>query len=222
MRPFALAVELGMLFLGIPTLLYALGAHVVGWIIPALIVTALYCAWLIRRDKHFNRRKLYAIAPVRRHLPGILLRALLGVCAISTVVLIYIPDQFLSFPRERPDIWLVVMCAYPLLSVYPQEFIYRAFFFHRYAPLLQHRSLALILGSGAAFSYAHIVFHNWQAPLLTLAGGWLFAYTYHRSRSILCACIEHAIWGNMIFTLGLGRYFYGGAVAATLAAGSGG
>ncbi|HXB22539.1 MAG TPA: hypothetical protein VNV88_14225 [Candidatus Solibacter sp.] len=42
-------------------------------------------------------------------------------------------------------------------------------------------------------------------------GGLLFALTYQQSGSLLLACIEHAIFGNFIFTIGLGQFFYHGA-----------
>ena len=41
----------------------------------------------------------------------------------------------------------------------------------------------------------------------------LFARTYAGSRSFLQAVVEHSLWGNFIFTIGLGWYFYGGAIA---------
>ena len=39
----------------------------------------------------------------------------------------------------------------------------------------------------------------------------MFATTYQRYRSLALVCLEHAIYGCLIFTLGLGWYFYGAA-----------
>ena len=39
------------------------------------------------------------------------------------------PEELLSFPRERPLIYLYVMIWYPLLSVVPQELLYKTLFF---------------------------------------------------------------------------------------------
>ncbi len=43
-------------------------------------------------------------------------------------------------------------------------------------------------------------------------GGWLFADTYRQSRSLWLVCLEHALYGDLIFTIGLGTFFYHGAV----------
>jgi hypothetical protein len=48
--------------------------------------------------------------------------------------------------------------------------------------------------------------------LLTLAGGWLFARRYQRTRSLLAASVEHALYGVLAFTVGLGTLFYHAAV----------
>ncbi|WP_423804206.1 hypothetical protein [Nitrosomonas nitrosa] len=42
----------------------------------------------------------------------------------------------------------------------------------------------------------------------TFVGGIMFAYTYHRHRSLLLASIEHALYGCFVFTIGLGWFFY--------------
>jgi len=91
--------------------------------------------------------------------------------------------------------------------------VYRAFFHHRYAPVLRG-PVARILVGGAAFGFMHVVFLNWLAPAMTLVGGLLFAWTYERSRSLFAATFEHALWGCYVFTIGIGWYFYGGGVRA--------
>src|SRR5690606_19736697 len=123
------------------------------------------------------------------------------------------PDLLFGFVREKPAFWLLVMFLYPLLSVIPQEIIFRSFFFERYRNLFTHPA-TMIVASGIAFGFAHILFHNWVAPLLCLIGGIMFATTYHRHRSLLLVAVEHALYGDFLFTLGLGRYFYHGTVAA--------
>ncbi|WP_234730087.1 hypothetical protein [Acidocella facilis] len=46
---------------------------------------------------------------------------------------------------------------------------------------------------------------------LTLAGGWLFARSYAATRSLTFSGVEHALYGCLVFTIGLGQYFYTGA-----------
>ncbi len=103
------------------------------------------------------------------------------------------------------------MVLYPLVSVYPQEIIFRAYFFHRYR-LLFPRPAVMILASGLCFGLVHVFFFNAWALTLSTVGGILFAWTYHRSGSILFSSIEHGLWGDFIFTVGLGMYFYSGAI----------
>ena len=45
-------------------------------------------------------------------------------------------------------------------------------------------------------------------PVIVMA--LLFAWRYQSSRSYWALVLEHALYGNLIFTVGLGRYFYTG------------
>jgi membrane protease YdiL (CAAX protease family) len=107
------------------------------------------------------------------------------------------------------------MILYPLLSVYPQELIFRPFLFHRYRDLFPEQWM-MVLVSGLTFGLAHIFFENWIAPILSVIGGLLFARTYQKSNSTLQAALEHGLWGDLIFTIGLGWYFYGGSIGHIL------
>jgi hypothetical protein len=71
----------------------------------------------------------------------------------------------------------------------------------------------MVIASGVSFGLAHLFFANWIAPLLSSVGGILFAITYAQTSSTVLVSIEHAIWGNFIFTIGLGWYFYGGSIS---------
>jgi uncharacterized protein len=102
------------------------------------------------------------------------------------------------------------MVLYPVLSVYPQGIIYRAFFFERYRTLFPN-SVLLIVASAVAFSFAHIIFRNAIAVIFTLVGGLLFAWRYADTASLFTSSFEHALYGCWMFTIGLGHYFYRGA-----------
>ena len=67
---------------------------------------------------------------------------------------------------------------------------------------------AMLLASALAFGFVHIIFRNWLAVGLCVIGGLLFSLTYHSSGSLLLACLDHAIFGNFLFTIGLGEFFY--------------
>lgn len=145
----------------------------------------------------------------------VLYRFLPGAAVISLLVAVLRPELLFAFPQREPTWWLVVMLAYPLLSVYPQELIFRTFFFHRYESLFKTR-LGCLLLSAAVFGLAHLFFNHWLAPTMTAVGGYLFASTYARSRSTVWVSIEHALWGDFLFTIGLGYYFWGGSIRALI------
>ncbi|MBK7404512.1 MAG: CPBP family intramembrane metalloprotease [Phycisphaerales bacterium] len=131
--------------------------------------------------------------------------------AIVVGVLVLLPDRAFGLPRENRSLWLQIMIGYPILSVYPQEVIFRAFFFRRYQPLFG-RGWGMVAASAVMFAFVHIVFGNPIAIPMTLIGGVMFASTYSRSRSLLAASVEHALYGCLVFTVGLGSYFYSGAL----------
>jgi hypothetical protein len=120
------------------------------------------------------------------------------------------PESFLRFPRNAFNVWLMVMVLYPLISVTAQEIMYRVFFFHRYRVLFAGDPQGAIVLNAVLFSFSHIVFQNPTTLVISFLGGLLFAWRYHSSRSFWALVLEHALYGNLIFTVGLGRYFYTG------------
>ena len=100
-------------------------------------------------------------------------------------------------------------------SVYPQGLLYRAFLMERYAvlfPATEGGRWGLILASAAAFGFLHIIFRNGLAVGFTFLGGILFAWRYAETGSLAASSLEHALYGCWLFTVGLGQYFYHGAV----------
>jgi len=122
-----------------------------------------------------------------------------------------IPSRFLAFPRNKPTLWGAVLLLYPIIAAIPQEIVFRAFFFHRYRSIFPNKTWLVGL-SAVSFGMAHLLYGNWIAPLLSGLGGLLFGYRYLKSESALIAGIEHGIWGNLLFTIGLGWYFYSGSI----------
>jgi len=116
------------------------------------------------------------------------------------------PDHFLSIPALHAKIWLMILLFYPLISVLPQEFVYRRFYFWRYSTLFPN-SVLLLLSNIAMFSFAHIMYGNMVAVFLSMLGGILFARSYLQSGRLLPVWIEHSLYGIAIFTSGLGHFF---------------
>ncbi|HOK04494.1 MAG TPA: CPBP family glutamic-type intramembrane protease [Victivallales bacterium] len=101
------------------------------------------------------------------------------------------------------------MFFYPILSVLPQEFIYRVFFISRYREILGgERSMSLV--NALAFAFLHIVFKNSLAVILTFIASFIFYRNYQRNHSLFWVSFEHYLYGAMIFSIGLGRFFYNG------------
>lgn len=112
--------------------------------------------------------------------------------------------------RNRPEFLLVVWAFYPILSALPQELIFRPLFFHRYAQLLPAGRGVITLNAGI-FAFAHLMYWSWIVAALTFVGGWFFARAYLR-HGFPAAWLLHAVAGNVLFTVGMGAYFYSGNV----------
>ncbi len=212
-RKVYLLVELVLLFLAVPCAFYLLGHESIRIIIPVLLVIAIYCLWHLLRDRAVDSASLFSLEVLCQQLKPIVLRFVIGGLCLSGIVYLIAPDQFLALPKNNLQLWLAIILLYPLLSVLPQELIYRKFLFQRYSSLIRGNPIHMIIMSAVLFSLAHLVFNNWQALALTAMGGLMLAHTYHRSKSVICVSLEHAIWGNLIFTIGLGEYFLGGTIA---------
>jgi uncharacterized protein len=205
-----LAAEFLVLFFGVPTLMQQRLIPLP--ILGTLAILALGCALWLLLDRSFDRASFWRAGAMTRTVTRNILGNLIILGGmLAALVAFAAPHLLLNFPRERPGIWALVMIFYPVFSVYPQELIYRAFLFHRYKPLFT-TPFAMICASAAAFGYMHIIFENVIAVALTLVGGILFARTYWRTRSLAAAWLDHALWGCFVFTVGLGIYFYHGAV----------
>ena len=200
-------VELVGIFGVVPPLLALVPGPVV---LPSLALAGVACLVVLLRDPTFSRRQLWNTTAARGQLASTLLRVLLAAAGLTVVTMLLAPDALLAFPRDRPWFWLAVMLLYPLVSVYLQEVIFRAFFFHRYGALFAS-DRGRVLASAALFAFAHIVMRNVPALLLTFVGGLMFAGVYARTRSLALACLEHAVLGDFVFTIGLGTFFFDGA-----------
>ena len=126
--------------------------------------------------------------------------------AIITIAYVYVTDKTKLFNvmLDNSKLWIFILFFYSLFSVYPQELIYRTFYFQRYEELFKSKKLFLFLNA-VVFSLAHIFFRNTLVMLLTFIGGLLFALTFNKTRSTLMVSIEHAIYGCWLFTVGMGE-----------------
>lgn len=206
-RLLLLTLEFSVIFVIIPLVIYF--RLVPNLPIPYLLGTGVIVFLVLWFDRTFRFGPLFSVS-LRQYLVHLLVRDLFFIVALGIGVWLFAPELLFSLVKRSPGFWLLIMVFYPLLSVFPQEMLYRAYFFHRYEPLFGS-GWPMIAASALAFGFVHIIFGNWLAVGLCVAGGLLFSLTYHSSGSLLLACLDHAIFGDFIFTIGLGRFFYHGS-----------
>lgn len=172
-----------------------------------LIFTTLYIVFFfslckIKKDKTFNFSRLKKKPDWKFIFLYFLIFSLIGFFYTFFV------DKSLFFvlPKESPKVWLLVIILYPIFSVIPQEFIYRVFFFQRYKNILSKNLFIKYFINSFVFSYAHIVFQNYHAVIITALVSPIFYYSYKR-KSFLTCILVHSIGGIIIFTYGLGKFF---------------
>jgi membrane protease YdiL (CAAX protease family) len=204
-----LALEFTTLFFGVP---WAMTRR---WLprqpILILALAAVACVVYLVRDARFDRALLWNGAALTTESRAVALIIVILAPLLCLAAWLLVRDEMFALVRQRPLLWLAIMVLYPVFSVYPQELIYRTFLFQRYAPLFESRA-AVVAASAIAFSFAHVLFRPpWVAMSTCLVGGVVFAAHYYVSRSLAVVCLEHAVFGQLIFTVGLGRFFYHGA-----------
>lgn len=206
-----LIAECVFLFFILPATLYFWRNWLAFKVIPLVLVLALIGYLLLRKDATFNLRALWVAPAPLIHMKSMLIFLLPAALAIVSVSYVFLPERFLMFPRAQPERWLVFIILYPLVAAYPQELIFRTFFFHRYKDIFPGDKSAIV-GSALSFSLAHSLYFNWVAFGLTFLGGILFSWRYLKSGSLVLVAVEHGLWGNLLFTTGLGWYLYSGAI----------
>ena len=202
--------EFTLIFVSLPLLGFFLRAYLANWLIPALIILMIVCGMLLLSDPHFKRFRLTSLgqfSAVKRRLFSFFF---LGALFSGMFYGIMNQENWFSLPRNSFNDWLMLLLLYPILSVMPQELIFRTYFFHRYKRIMPSKTVRIIV-SASVFALAHIVYANVLAVLLAFLGGLLFSYTYAQSRSTFVCVIEHSLWGLWMFTLGLGDVLDAGA-----------
>lgn len=200
-------LEFGLLFIALPVIFYFEIVPVPK--IAALLVIALCCLLVLWNDKSYDLKNLFN----KPGKPGLVKKMIWQSGLAATLIIVFVllnkPGALFVFPKEQPLVWVLVMLLYPFLSALPQEFLYREYFFHRYDHLFR-KEWVLMLMSALSFSFLHIIYDNIWALLFSFIGGLIFARTYRSTRSLYWVSLEHAIYGCLVFTIGMGNYFYEG------------
>lgn len=204
--PYGLIIEVAILLFLLPLGLAVVPMRVP--LLPILLLGALYtfgrCRGRVDFKKVFSRPgKGWWRASVKRA----------SVVAVVSFLfcLWFFPELLFDFPRHKPTIWLLVLCLYPVLSVFPQEIIYRLYFFEVVASGNQAKWAKIAVGT-LLFSWVHIIYHNGFALWGTLIGGVIFNVLYWSYRDepgvMWRVLLEHSLYGLIVFTVGLGGFFF--------------
>ena len=197
----SLKFELFFIYLFLPFLILIFQSKI-------LIFSLMYCVFIfsflkLRKDKNFKLKSL--TKKINWKISFILFFVFLIFGYLY--VLFYDSTLLFSFPKNNFRLWVLVMFIYPFFSVIPQEIIYRVYFYHRYKKLFGGNLSLLTLLNLFFFSFAHIVFNNPHAILITAIASPIFSYLYIKESFLTCALV-HSLGGQILFTFGLGKYFY--------------
>lgn len=176
---------------------------------PVLFAATALGIWLLHRTPGFRWRDL------RHGLAEVTWARVLGLGAVTlavsvAVLMVTAPDSLFALVRHQPLLWIAILLLYQLLSALPQELLFRPLFFLRYAPILPRQGAVLV--NAALFSLAHLMYWSWTVAVMTFAGGLVFAWAYRDRGSFPLAVALHAVAGAMLFTAGMGMFFYSGNV----------
>ena len=181
-------------------------------IIPVLLLVCVYCIIIYcieNRNFSSEFQKIFNINI------NILIRIIIRWMFASLILLIitfyFFNEKFFIIQNNKPEILWKIMILYPIFSALPQEFIFCKFFFYRYKSIFKSDN-NLVISSALFFAITHILFLNFIAPILSFIGGLLFANTYNKHRSLFLVSLEHGLYGNTLFFIGLGWYFWGGSI----------
>lgn len=207
MNQIALWIELLVLYGAIPAALAIWPGRVP--VVLLLSGLGLLCFLRLWYDRSFDRKLLWNVAGFKRSAKGIAIRFAIVAPLLTLLVYLLAPKVLFGFPKESPWMWLLVMLLYPLLSAFPQELLCRTWFFHRYLALFPGERTAWIVNA-ICFGWMHVVLRNSPAVVLSAIAGLIMVRTYRHSNSTLAVAVEHGLLGDLVFTLGLGVYFYSG------------
>jgi uncharacterized protein len=198
-------IEFVLLFFGIPLIIYfdSRITYPVLLLLPFSLGILLYL-WL---NKDFNFKSLVRLNITRKEIWKNSVAVLITTLFLMAYVFFFERENLFNLPRKNTRIWLMLCIFYPLFSAYLQEIIFRVFLFTRYSSLFKKRFL-LILASGIAFSFVHIVYYSPVSIISTFIAGIYLSLIYAKTGSVLFTTILHSIFGIIVFTIGLGHHFW--------------
>jgi len=199
------SLEFLILFFGIPLFIY----FDKDFIHPSIIIlpVLVFIFIILRYTTDFRLKELFRWNISKTTLMKNGLIVLICLILMLGYVLLFERENLFNLPKANPWIFLAMCFFYPVFSAFGQEIIYRTFLFRRYNGLFQ-KDWHIVLASGIAFSFLHIVYYDPVSLILTFAGGLYFAQVYLLTRSVLFTSVLHGLLGIIVFGVGLGQYFW--------------
>ena len=205
LKTFLYSLEFTVLFFGVPIFLVLEKSiiHPSSILLPVLIALILY----FRKQKGFKSRDLVQMSVSKKEWLKQGTAMFIAAIFLMAYVLVFEPENLFNLPKGNLVIWVAMFFFYPIFSAYGQEVVYRKFLFMRYKPIFTNK-WAMVLASGLAFSFVHIVYFSVLSLVLTFFAGIYLALVYNKTNSVLFTAILHGIMGFLIFTVGLGQHFW--------------
>ena len=202
-KRFLKLIEIVFLFIGTPIILWL---ELPKWTKGSyFLICLIYVIWLMLKKDKLNLVEKKLVNPTKTLLAfGIKL----SLIALGSFLFLYFynPESLFNVISKKPLLWLGFSAIYVLISVIPQEIIYRYFFLKRYRTLFKNK-LVMVLVNASLFSLAHIWFNSWIVLTFTFIGGILFFYTYRKTHSLWLVILEHSLYGIWLYTVGYGELF---------------
>lgn len=194
-----------LFFFGVPVFI-TYGSHLIhpsSILLPILIGILIYFSL----NKNFRFKELIQLdIPKKTIWVNCFLVIITGILLLIGVM-IFTRNNLFNLPGKNLRIWLLICILYPIFSAYIQEVIYRSFILLRYGSIFKNR-WSFILASAISFSFVHIIYFSFIAIILTLVAGLYLAYIYQKTKSVLFSAMLHGAFGDIIFTIGMGQYFW--------------
>jgi len=200
------SLELALLYILPPALIWA-GVAPMRTVMMVVFLAAGTFYYLEHRKGPDNAKHPSPAAPIRAQAWFVIARFGASAVVLTAFVLLLMPERLFAFPRAEPRIWLMVMLLYPLVSAALQELTYRALFYRRYAEQFSSRA-SRTTANIALFAWLHVFFPTPPSIALSIVLGAFLTHTYERTRSFRLVWLEHSLYGNFVFTIGLGHWFY--------------
>lgn len=200
-----LILEFTLLFFGIPLFLFFDRSliHPSAILLPVLLGVLL----LLRFRTDFKWKELVQFTVSKNEWLNALTILVVSFSVMLVYVLLFEPDKLFNLPKGNVPIWLLLCVFYPVFSAYAQEVLYRLFLAKRYSSFLKSKQVYILL-SGISFSFVHILYYSHVSIILTFIAGLYLSSVYLRTKSVVFTSILHGALGNLVFTVGLGDYFW--------------